>query len=1435
MAGDVRLGTRDVGRRRGGAGFRVSLVITIALLASVVATATAAADSSPVIVSNPTDQTVTEGASATFDASATGDPDPTVQWERSDDVGATYAPIPGATSPVLTFVTTAADHGAKFRATFTNSAGSTTTNNSTLVVWKLPDVIEQPVDATAALGETVTFTSEATSNAEPTVQWQRSINGGASWTDVAGATFNALNVGPLTAGHNGNRYRAVFTNVAGSTTSTPAIVTVGAAPPTVTQNPANTTVGSGGTATFTAAATGLPMPQLQWERASATGAFVVISGATAATYTTPPTIATDTGSRYRLRAANLHGIRYSAEAVLTVEAAPVITSNPSSRTVAPGAPVSFVVAGAGTPAPTVQWQRSTDAGATWIDVSGATGGSYSFTAAPADNGVRLRAVLTNAFGSATSSFATLIVGIVPSFPVPPTDASVGAGDPATFSVAVFGSPAPTLQWQSSTDGGTTWINVGGATTTSLTVTTTAASDGVRYRVLATNALGTVPSATARITLLTAPAITAQPQDTAVAPGSPASFTIVHSGGTAPVTVKWQRRALNTSTWSDIAGATSDTFVYTPPLADLGTSFRAVLSSPGGNVSSEAATLDVVSAPVISVHPASWSGGAAGPTLTFSAAGWTAGYWERSFDEGATWSTYAPFTPPATGSTNGGINSLNGDRSQFRVVLTNPHGSTTSSIATVRYNAVPVVQMAPVGHEVVPNGSNFGIIAPIGSSVTLLADVVGGYPAEITSITWTRCTTAFQQCTTLPTTGPVLSFTVTGADSGRWFRANATNATGTGNSGFLQIIQPSPIQFTLQPVSVAVAEGGTATFTTESTISSLVSRGWETSADGGLTWAPVPEGPVSFDPVRTLTLTDVQVTANGDLYRYRVTTTTGTAYSDTATLTVLPAPSITVVPGGNVLEGADVPLEFSCGPEWIIATCVAGVVDGDAPDPIPVGYTPPNAITSGDPLDTTTTGRRTVVVRAVNALGVTAFATSVFDVVAGGVNATVPDGGNLNTGGTPSSGDPLTTSVTVPVGGFVRILEGATTGSAPAGYSWFGLQTEVTAPIHTAATPATIVLQAHGSLLAGTPAASVLAWRNGVAVPNCVGGANATAANPNPCVKQRLPLTNGGVKFTILSTSGGIVNLGKATASPPSAPLTVDVTPGVRSLVVAWQPPASDGGAPIGSYVVTVTPTSPAGSARSVTVTAPTTTATISSLGNGAGYSVTVKARNAVSATYGPLSPATPATTLGLPSAPTDVAASPGPSSLDVVWTAGPSDAAITKYTVTATATRPDLSTHTVSKSVTGAPPATATTLTGLTVGLTYEVTVTATSAVGTSAPSAPSTPTAPAISISIGNRTATEGNAPIKGFIFTVTLSATPAAEVTVDVTTAHGTTDADDLNELGTTLVFAPGQKSTTIVVYVKGDTTPEPTDTFHVDLTNPTGAQIKVGRGLGTITNDD
>jgi hypothetical protein len=122
------------------------------------------------------------------------------------------------------------------------------------------------------------------------------------------------------------------------------------------------------------------------------------------------------GDQFRCVATNSVGSATSNAATLTVNSAPVITTQPVDQTVAIGASLTFTAAASGTPAPTYQWQRLPAGSGTWANLSnggsyaGATTGALTISGTTTGmNGDQFRCVATNSVSSATSSIATLTV------------------------------------------------------------------------------------------------------------------------------------------------------------------------------------------------------------------------------------------------------------------------------------------------------------------------------------------------------------------------------------------------------------------------------------------------------------------------------------------------------------------------------------------------------------------------------------------------------------------------------------------------------------------------------------------------------------------------------------------------------------------------------------------------------------------------------------------------------------------------------------------------------------------------------------------------------------------------------------------------------------------------------------------------------------------
>ncbi|MDR0351919.1 MAG: immunoglobulin domain-containing protein [Opitutaceae bacterium] len=129
-------------------------------------------------------------------------------------------------------------------------------------------------------------------------------------------------------------------------------------------------------------------------------------------------------------------------------------------------------------------------------------------------------------GRETVSGLSFTLAVAPAFTTQPANISRTVGENATFSVAATGAPSPTYQWQSSPNGAT-WMDISGATGTTLTLTAvTLPMNGMRYRCLATNDRDTVASNAATLTIDLDPTILAALQ----------LKEQLETSGTTPVTV-----------------------------------------------------------------------------------------------------------------------------------------------------------------------------------------------------------------------------------------------------------------------------------------------------------------------------------------------------------------------------------------------------------------------------------------------------------------------------------------------------------------------------------------------------------------------------------------------------------------------------------------------------------------------------------------------------------------------------------------------------------------------------------------------------------------------------------------------------------------------------------------------------------------------------------
>ena len=447
-----------------------------------------------------------------------------------------------------------------------------------------PSIKIQPVSQSVNRGNNTTFGVTAAGTAPLSYQWY--FNG---TNLVSGATQAFLILTNVQSASAGN-YSVVVSNIAGSVSSSNAVLTVNL-PPLITTQPQSLTVFPGSNATFSVTATGAMPLAYQW-RFNGTN----ISGATDSNYTRSNVQLPNAGA-YSVVVSNIEGVAISASAQLTVVTAPSITTQPAGQTVVQGANALFEVTVTGTDPLSYQW-RFNDA-----PIGGATASYYIVANAQSTNAGNYSVVITNAAGSATSSNALLTVNIPPSITVQPQSQTVIPGTNVTFSVVATGTASLGYQWRFN---GT---NLAGATGTNYTKNNVQPADAGYYSVVVTNMAGSVTSLSASLTVAAPPAITVPPASQTVVQGTNVTFW-VSATGTVPLSYQWRFNGTN------LAGATGTNYTKNNVQpADAG-NYSVVVSNAGGSVASADALLTVLVPPVITSGPASQTV-AQGSNVTFS--------------------------------------------------------------------------------------------------------------------------------------------------------------------------------------------------------------------------------------------------------------------------------------------------------------------------------------------------------------------------------------------------------------------------------------------------------------------------------------------------------------------------------------------------------------------------------------------------------------------------------------------------------------------------------------------------------------------------------------------------------------------------------------------------------------------------------------------------
>lgn len=487
---------------------------------------------------------------------------------------------------------------------------------------------------------------------------------------------------------------------------------------------------------------------------------------------------------------------------------------------------------------------------------------------------------------------------------------------AIFSVTGSGGIGSiTYQWQESTNGGASFLNVSdvglytGTTTSTLTLTSPPLSyTGRLYRAVVTNSCGSITTSGAALSFYSQVGVISSPSSQTGCVNGAATF--VAHGQPRNGTIQYQWQEFNGSSWQNlnnqaygygtVSGATLASLTISGLQASAsGRQYRALMQDDCGmvtSITSASATINVLPPVSISSQPTDKSicgSGSVSFGITATGNGALSYQWQASSDNGVNYfniNNDGNYTNTTTNSLNiANVSSFNNFR--YRCVVTDACGPTqaTSNSALLTFITSPAITSHPAPLTVCEGLMASFSVSATGSSLNYQWQRNGSNIPGANSASYS-----------IPNAVP--------ANSGNYtvIVSNACLST-TSNIAALTVNPQTGIG--TQPVNSAVCPGGNVSFTTTAAGTGPFSYTWEKNT--GASWFTVGSNSPS------LSITNAGGT---DAAQYRVTiqgSCGANVTSNTVTLTINTIPTMPIV--------ADV---ARCGPGSISTTA-----SSSAPGPV----------------------------------------------------------------------------------------------------------------------------------------------------------------------------------------------------------------------------------------------------------------------------------------------------------------------------------------------------------------------------------------------------------------------------------------------------------------------------------------------------------------------
>lgn len=258
----------------------------------------------PVIISNPISQTLASGSQLNLSVTVSGNVN--YQWQLNG------VNISGATQSSLTVPAATSANAGSYTCFISNSAGSVTSDPAVITIVNPPVItLSPPSKQSVAIGSNVTLSVTVSGSTVSNYQWL--FNG----VSIFGATSPTLSLNSVTTANAGT-YTCVVSNIAGSITSTPSVLSVTATAPAILANPISQTTTLGSTVVFSVKASSNAPLSYQWELNG-----IPITGATSSSCVVKADSSSKAGS-YSCIVSNSGGSAVTSGAVLNL----LVTSKP---------------------------------------------------------------------------------------------------------------------------------------------------------------------------------------------------------------------------------------------------------------------------------------------------------------------------------------------------------------------------------------------------------------------------------------------------------------------------------------------------------------------------------------------------------------------------------------------------------------------------------------------------------------------------------------------------------------------------------------------------------------------------------------------------------------------------------------------------------------------------------------------------------------------------------------------------------------------------------------------------------------------------------------------------------------------------------------------------------------------------------------------------